>query len=82
MYLSLGTNVLSKDLPQEKKKMFLEAFKELPFKFLWKFEDDSLKNLPSNVKIAKWVPQQDVLSRDWKRTGKSTEGRSCRASKC
>lgn len=63
VYFSLGTNVLSKDLPEEKLSVLLNTFKELPFRFLWKFEDDRLKDLPKNVKIAKWVPQQDVLSK-------------------
>lgn len=63
MYFSFGTNVFGKDLPEEKRQVFIDTFKELPFRFLWKFEDDSLQNLPSNVKIAKWVPQQDVLSK-------------------
>lgn len=63
VYFSLGTNVLSVDLPQEKKAMFLETFQEMPYKFLWKYEDNSLKPLPDNVKIAEWVPQQDVLSK-------------------
>lgn len=63
MYFSLGTNVLSIDLEDEKKQILLDAFSELPFKFLWKYEDESLALLPKNVKIAKWVPQQDVLSK-------------------
>lgn len=62
LYFSLGSNVHSKDLPVETKRMLLETFEALPFKVLWKFEDDSLKGLPKNVKIAKWIPQQDVLS--------------------
>lgn len=55
--------MLSKDLPQEQKMILLDTFSELPFKFLWKYEDESLNNLPKNVKIAKWIPQQDVLSK-------------------
>lgn len=41
--------------------MILETLKQLPYKVLWKFEDDELPNKPENVMIAKWVPQQDVL---------------------
>lgn len=63
VYFSLGTNVLSKDLPEEKLNVLLDTFKELPYRVLWKFENDSLKSLPENVKIAKWIPQQDVLSK-------------------
>lgn len=62
VYFSLGSNVFSKNLPLEKRKMILEALAELPFKVLWKFEADDLEEKPKNVKIAKWVPQPDVLS--------------------
>lgn len=67
IYFSLGTNVLSKNLPEEKKKVLLDTFRELPFRFLWKFEDQSLKNLPENVKFADWVSQQDILSKNFYR---------------
>lgn len=63
LYFSMGTNVKSKDLSLETKKILLEVFKELPFTILWKYEDDKLEGLPGNVKIEKWVPQQDVLSK-------------------
>lgn len=28
---------------------------------LWKFEDDHMKGKPENVRIEKWLPQQDLL---------------------
>lgn len=34
----------------------------LPHAVLWKFEADDLPDKPENVKIAKWLPQQDILS--------------------
>lgn len=39
----------------------MEVFSELPYKVLWKFEDEDLPNKPENIKIRKWIPQQDVL---------------------
>lgn len=56
--------MLSVDLPDEKKQILLDAFSELPFRFLWKYEDKSRVVLPKNVKIEKWIPQQDVLSKN------------------
>lgn len=29
---------------------------------MWKFEDESLENVPSNVMIRKWMPQNDILA--------------------
>lgn len=36
-------------------------FSELPYKVLWKFEADHMEGKPDNVKISKWLPQQDLL---------------------
>ncbi|XP_069686785.1 UDP-glycosyltransferase UGT5-like [Periplaneta americana] len=63
IYFSLGTNVRSDRMTEEKRQIFLDAFSELPqFRVLWKWESDELPGQPSNVKVAKWLPQQDVLS--------------------
>lgn len=51
----------SQNLGAEKLKIILESLEELPYKILWKFENEELKNKPTNVKIIKWAPQQDVL---------------------
>lgn len=40
----------------------METLSALPYKVLWKFEAD-LPEKPLNVKISKWIPQQDVLSK-------------------
>lgn len=61
VYFSLGTNLMSKDLPLERRQIFMETFKSLPFKVLWKFEDENLPGRPENVKIQKWLPQRAVL---------------------
>nr|CAI5838450.1 unnamed protein product [Callosobruchus analis] len=61
IYFSLGTNVKSYLLDDKIKSELLEAFAELPYKILWKYEGDSIANLPKNVKIFKWIPQQDIL---------------------
>lgn len=58
--MSLGSNFVSANLPKEKKNAILKTFAKFPQKFLWKFEDDTLE-APSNVKIAKWLPQRAVL---------------------
>jgi glucuronosyltransferase len=61
IYFSLGSNVRSDHLPEVKRLAFLEAFSELPQKVLWKWESDVLPGQPSNMKLGKWLPQQDIL---------------------
>lgn len=42
--------------------IFLGAFKELKQRVIWKFDDESLTDIPSNVMIRKWMPQNDILA--------------------
>jgi glucuronosyltransferase len=62
IYMSLGSNVQSKDLSPEILQTFLKVFGSLSFDVLWKFEADNLPNKPSNVMISKWLPQSDLLA--------------------
>lgn len=61
IYFSLGTNVKSVDLAQNVKDIFLKVFSSLPYDVLWKFESEQLLGKPKNVKIVKFLPQQDIL---------------------
>jgi glucuronosyltransferase len=51
IYFSLGTNVRSDLFPEEKKRVFIQAFSGLPQKILWKWESARLPGQPANVKI-------------------------------
>ncbi|KAL1497433.1 hypothetical protein ABEB36_008407 [Hypothenemus hampei] len=62
VYFSLGSNVKSKDMPIEKRQVFINVFKKLKQNVLWKFEDENITDLPENVLIQKWMPQQDILA--------------------
>ncbi|KAG5678232.1 hypothetical protein PVAND_007924 [Polypedilum vanderplanki] len=62
IYMSLGSNVQSKDLGQEILNIFLKVFGNLKYDVLWKFESDHLPNKPKNVMIQKWLPQADLLA--------------------
>merc|ERR1711962_1429678 len=62
IYFSLGSQVKSTDLSSERIQILLNTFKKLqPFKVLWKYEDE-FENLPENIRVQKWMPQQDVLA--------------------
>ncbi|XP_072401507.1 UDP-glucosyltransferase 2-like [Diabrotica undecimpunctata] len=60
IYFSLGTNVRSRNIQHNILNKFLNVFGHLPYKILWKLDAD-IPDIPTNVKIFKWVPQQDVL---------------------
>lgn len=62
VYFSLGSYVKSTDLPKDKIKLFTDAFSRLKQRVIWKFEDENIKNLPKNVLIKKWMPQNDILA--------------------
>ncbi|XP_049773400.1 UDP-glucosyltransferase 2-like isoform X1 [Schistocerca cancellata] len=62
IYMSLGSNVRSSGLPWQKVQAFLDAFRELPQRVLWKWENKTLPGQPPNVMVSKWLPQQDILA--------------------
>ncbi|XP_067011529.2 UDP-glycosyltransferase UGT5 [Anabrus simplex] len=62
VFFSLGSNLQSKKLKEEKRQAILSAFAELPEKVLWKWEADILPGQPKNVKVGKWLPQTDILA--------------------
>lgn len=62
IYFSLGAFVKSSDLPKEKLDIIFKVFGKLKQKILWKFEDENVKDLPSNVMVQKWMPQNDILA--------------------
>lgn len=62
IYFSLGSNVESKDMPPAYLKIFLDVFRSMKQRVLWKFENESIINLPPNVMVKKWMPQSDILA--------------------
>lgn len=63
VYVSFGSNVKSASLSAEMHQILLNTFRNLKYDILWKFENDTLNAKPDNVKIEKWLPQQDLLGK-------------------
>jgi len=61
IYFSLGSQAKSEHIDPKHMKMIVEAFSQLPYKVLWKVATPPA-GLSDNVKIMKWLPQQDVLA--------------------
>lgn len=43
--------------------VFQKVFAELPYNVLWKMNNDEFPVKSDNVKIFKWLPQADLLSK-------------------
>lgn len=63
IYFSLGSNLPVHIFPKEFTQIFINVFKKLPQRVLWKNEAETLPGLPENVKLAKWVPQIGVIGK-------------------
>ncbi|KAM6948215.1 UDP-glucuronosyltransferase 1A1-like [Aplochiton taeniatus] len=57
---TLGSLVSS--MPEELTVIFLEAFRQIPQKVLWRHSGPYPDNIPENVKMMKWLPQNDLLA--------------------
>ncbi|KAL1265899.1 hypothetical protein QQF64_003926 [Cirrhinus molitorella] len=56
---SLGSLVSS--MPKEKATIFFKAFGMIPQRVLWRYTGEIPDNVPENVKLMKWLPQNDLL---------------------
>lgn len=62
VYVSMGTSVNTEKMPPQLLRTLVDAFAQLaPYRVLWKFEGSLGDDLPANVKIERWLPQQDIL---------------------
>nr|XP_034193805.1 UDP-glucuronosyltransferase-like [Osmia lignaria] len=61
IYFSLGSNARSADIPMAVQQVFFDVFAKLPYKVVWKYENDLPVKL-DNVYASKWLPQQSILA--------------------
>lgn len=57
----MGSAIQASTMPEDKRKMFINVFSKLKQQVLWKWETETMPDLPKNVKLSKWLPQQDLL---------------------
>nr|QIK00364.1 UDP-glycosyltransferase [Xylotrechus quadripes] len=58
---SMGSNLNSSLIPKDKKDAIIRVFSRMKQRILWKCEE-TLPGTSQNVKLLKWIPQQDVLA--------------------
>lgn len=61
VFVSWGSMIRASTLPDDKREELLQAFGSLKQLVIWKYENDTIQNKPSNVHIGKWFPQKDIL---------------------
>ncbi|XP_050355093.1 UDP-glucosyltransferase 2-like [Nymphalis io] len=61
IYFSMGSNLKSVDMSDHMKNSLLTMFGKLKQTVIWKFEGD-LDNVPTNIHLLKWAPQQSILA--------------------
>ncbi|CAL4092366.1 unnamed protein product, partial [Meganyctiphanes norvegica] len=61
IYMSFGSIVKPSEMPEEWRQVFIKAFSSIDQKVLWKFDQETMADLPDNVVLRKWLPQQDIL---------------------
>lgn len=51
-------------MPLSAHRLFVNALGRLPQRVLWKQDgDQNMTDIPSNVRLYKWLPQQDLLGK-------------------
>lgn len=65
VYVSMGSSVRAANMPEHLRRLLIKTFARLPFRVLWKWEGglNDMHDLPPNVKLSRWLPQQDVLGK-------------------
>lgn len=63
IYISFGSVIKSSTMPRDKLDAVLAAVRELPQRFVWKWEDKTLLVDKNKLYLADWLPQVDILGK-------------------
>ncbi len=58
---SIGTFAKEAYFPKSVRLILMDVFARLEQKILFKWDGELFEDLPSNVMLSKWLPQQDIL---------------------
>ncbi|KAM4609076.1 UDP-glucuronosyltransferase-like [Polymixia lowei] len=56
---TLGSMV--SQMPEDKAKQFFDAFRQIPQRVVWRYTGVVPEDMPKNIKLLKWLPQNDLL---------------------
>lgn len=60
----MGSSVRTTKMPLSAHRLLVEALGRLPQRVLWKQDAaQNMTDLPSNIRLFKWLPQQDLLGK-------------------
>ncbi|KAG7241714.1 hypothetical protein INR49_025179, partial [Caranx melampygus] len=57
---TLGSMVST--MPEERAKQFFDGFRQIPQRVVWRYTGAVPKDVPKNVRLMKWLPQNDLLA--------------------
>ncbi|XP_049875086.1 UDP-glucosyltransferase 2 [Pectinophora gossypiella] len=62
VYVSMGSSVRTTKMPLAVHRLIVAALARLPQRVLWKQDaEQNITDIPSNVRLYRWLPQQDLL---------------------
>ncbi|GAA6231317.1 UDP-glucuronosyltransferase-like [Lates japonicus] len=50
------------NMPEDKAKQFFDAFQQIPQRVVWRYTGVTPGDVPENVRLMKWLPQNDLLA--------------------
>merc|ERR1712165_339388 len=63
VYVSFGSALKPSQMTNGQKNVFRQGFRELKnIPIIWKWDDEDSTEIPENVLVKKWLPQNDLLA--------------------